>query len=43
MLAAGERAGERYWQIPLIEDYMAEMESWYGDITELGLGRRARS
>jgi len=29
--AAGERQGERYWQIPLIDDYKAEMESWYAD------------
>jgi leucyl aminopeptidase len=34
--AAGERAGERYWRIPLIEDYMPEMESWYGDIQNTG-------
>jgi leucyl aminopeptidase len=34
--AAGERAGERYWRIPLIEDYMPEMESWYADIQNTG-------
>ena len=34
--AAGERAGERYWRIPLIDDYMPEMESWYGDIQNTG-------
>ena len=36
VVAAGERAGERYWQLPLIEDYVAEMESWYGDLTNSG-------
>jgi leucyl aminopeptidase len=34
--AAAERAGERYWRLPLIEDYMSEMESWYGDIQNIG-------
>ncbi|OGO56297.1 MAG: hypothetical protein A2V85_10590, partial [Chloroflexi bacterium RBG_16_72_14] len=34
--AAGDRAGERYWRIPLIEDYMPEMESWYADIQNTG-------
>jgi len=30
--AAGVRAGERYWQLPLVEEYVADMESWYGDL-----------
>jgi leucyl aminopeptidase len=34
--AAAERAGERYWRIPLIQDYLAEMESWYGDLQNTG-------
>jgi leucyl aminopeptidase len=34
--AAAERAGERYWRIPLVQDYLAEMESWYGDIQNTG-------
>jgi len=29
--AAAGRAGERIWQIPLVDEYMAEMESWYAD------------
>ncbi len=33
--AAGRRAGERYWQIPLVDEYMAEMDSWYGDLTNV--------
>ena len=36
VVAAGERAGERYWQLPLIDDYVQEMESWYGDLTNSG-------
>ena len=29
--AAAGRAGERLWQIPLVEEYMNEMDSWYAD------------
>ena len=29
--AAAGRAGERMWQIPLVDEYMAEMDSWYAD------------
>ncbi len=32
VFAAGARAGERYWQLPLVEEYKADMESWYGDL-----------
>jgi leucyl aminopeptidase len=32
VFAAASRAGERYWQLPLIEEYRADMESWYGDL-----------
>jgi leucyl aminopeptidase len=32
VIAAGARAGERYWQLPLVEEYRADMESWYGDL-----------
>ncbi len=34
--AAGERAGERYWRLPLVQDYRQDMDSWYGDLTNLG-------
>jgi leucyl aminopeptidase len=34
--AAGRRAGERYWRIPLVGDYMSEMESWYADFQNTG-------
>ena len=33
---AAERAGERYWRIPLVEDYQPDMESWYGDVQNSG-------
>jgi leucyl aminopeptidase len=36
VVAAGQRAGERYWQLPLIEDYIPEMHSWYGDLQNSG-------
>jgi leucyl aminopeptidase len=32
VFAAGARAGERYWQLPLIEEYRADMDSWYADL-----------
>ena len=32
VLAASQRAGERLWQLPLVDDYRADMESWYGDL-----------
>ena len=35
-MAAGDRAGERYWQLPLIDDYVPEMDSWYGDLQNSG-------
>ncbi len=34
--AAGERAGERYWQLPLVDDYVPEMDSWYADLQNSG-------
>ncbi|MEK6720158.1 MAG: M17 family peptidase N-terminal domain-containing protein [Chloroflexota bacterium] len=30
--AAAARAGERYWQLPLVDEYIKDMESWYGDM-----------
>ena len=38
VLAAGARAGERYWQLPLVDEYWTEMESWYGDMINSGSG-----
>jgi leucyl aminopeptidase len=34
--AAGERAGERYWQLPMIEEYRKDLDSWYADFTNIG-------
>ncbi len=34
--AAGARQGERMWQLPLIPEYRAEMESTYADIINSG-------
>ena len=36
VMAAADRAGERYWQIPLIDDYVPDMDSWYGDLQNAG-------
>ena len=36
VVAAGERAGERYWQLPLVDDYRHDMDSWYGDVVNTG-------
>ncbi len=29
-------AAERYWQVPLVDDYVQDLESWYGDIQNSG-------
>ena len=34
--AAADRAGERLWQMPLVEEYWAEMDSWYADMANVG-------
>ena len=34
--AAAERAGERLWRLPLVQDYRADMDSWTGDMTNSG-------
>jgi leucyl aminopeptidase len=36
VMTAGTKAAERYWQIPLVDDYVPEMESWYGDLQNAG-------
>jgi len=36
VVGAADRAGERMWQLPLIEEYVPEMESWYGDLQNAG-------
>ena len=34
--AAAGRAGERLWQLPLVEEYWSDMESWYADMANTG-------
>ncbi len=29
--AAANRAGERTWQLPIVDDYVPDMDSWYAD------------
>jgi len=45
VLEAGASAGERYWQLPLVDDYLQDMESWYGDssraVSSSGSSRRS--
>ncbi|CAN5610690.1 leucyl aminopeptidase [soil metagenome] len=36
VVAAGIRAGERYWQLPLVDEYVPEMDSWYSDLQNAG-------
>jgi leucyl aminopeptidase len=33
---AAALAGERYWQLPLIDDYVVDMDSWYADFQNAG-------
>ena len=33
VLVAAHQAGERFWQLPLVDEYRADMESWYADFT----------
>jgi len=33
---AAARAGERLWQLPLVEEYWPGMESWYADMVNTG-------
>jgi leucyl aminopeptidase len=36
VMVAADRAGERYWQLPLIDDYVPDMDSWYADLQNSG-------
>ena len=36
VMAAADRAGERFWQLPLVDDYLPDMHSWYGDLENSG-------
>jgi leucyl aminopeptidase len=34
--AAADRAAERLWQMPMIDEYRADLDSWYADLTNTG-------
>ncbi|MEA2623044.1 MAG: leucyl aminopeptidase [Chloroflexota bacterium] len=34
--AAGAAQGERYWQVPFVDDYRPDMDSWYADLQNSG-------
>jgi leucyl aminopeptidase len=34
--AAGKRVGERYWQMPLIDEYVRDMETWSAELSNSG-------
>lgn len=36
LIAAGETAGERYWRMPLLDDYKKELESEIADLKNIG-------
>ena len=36
VMTAADKGAERYWQIPLVDDYVPDMESWYGDLQNSG-------
>jgi leucyl aminopeptidase len=36
VMRAAARGGERFWQLPLVDDYMSELEGWYGEIVNSG-------
>ncbi len=36
VMAAADRAGERYWQLPLVDEYRKDLDSWTGDIQNSG-------
>jgi leucyl aminopeptidase len=40
LLKAGERSGERFWQLPLWEEYTAQIKSDFADVKNIG-GRAA--
>ena len=36
VFTAGALQGERYWQVPFVDDYRSDMDSWYADLTNSG-------
>jgi leucyl aminopeptidase len=36
VMRAAARGGERFWQLPLVDEYMSDLEGWYGEIVNSG-------
>jgi leucyl aminopeptidase len=36
VMRAAARGGERFWQLPLVEEYLSDLEGWYGEIVNSG-------
>jgi leucyl aminopeptidase len=36
VMRAAARGGERFWQLPLVDEYLADLEGWYGEIVNSG-------
>ena len=36
VMRAAARGGERFWQLPLVDEYMGDLEGWYGEIVNSG-------
>ena len=36
VMRAAARGGERFWQMPLVDEYMSDLEGWYGEIVNSG-------
>jgi leucyl aminopeptidase len=36
VMGAAAQAGEAFWQVPLVDEYRPDMDSWYADLTNSG-------
>jgi leucyl aminopeptidase len=36
VMGAAARAGEAFWQVPLVDEYRPDMDSWYADLANSG-------
>jgi leucyl aminopeptidase len=36
VMRAAARGGERFWQLPLVDEYLADLEGWYGELVNSG-------
>jgi leucyl aminopeptidase len=39
--AAGRAVGERFWQMPLVDEYRRDIDSWYADVANVASGADA--